>query len=60
MTYREQLQADHTTLTTLLQTQRTYEPTHTTVGMRITAQIYIHILEDALSILNSLITYLNP
>ena len=56
MTYLEQLQADHATLTEILQTQRTY--THATRGMHITAGIYIHILEDALTTLNSLIQHL--
>jgi len=53
----EQLKQDRAKLTEILQSHTT-EQTHTNIGQKITLAIYIQILHDALSTINSLINHL--
>lgn len=56
----DSLQRDHATLTEILQARRSVALGATlSVGMRLLWGIYLAILEDALTTLNSLIEYLD-
>ncbi len=55
----DQLRRHRDTLTELLQSQREVVMDDMSPGLRISWQIYALILQDAISILNSLIEYLN-
>lgn len=52
--------AHHAILAQLLNEQRALLTPGLPAGVRITMEIYLHILEDALSVLDSLIHYLTP
>jgi len=54
----DSLQRDHATLTQILQARRGVSMETLSVGMRILWQVYLTILEDALTTLNSLINFL--
>jgi len=54
----DSLQQDHVVLTEILQARRAVSVETLSVGMRILWQVYLTILEDALTTLNSLINYL--
>jgi len=57
MTYLEQLRADREVITQMLEKQQSLQPREP-VGVQMTGEIYIQILTDALSALNSLIQFL--
>lgn len=57
--YLQELREQHITLSWFLQTQREYVVQQVvSEGVRMTAQIYINILEDALKTVTSLIEHL--
>jgi len=58
MTFLSQLQADRAALTDILATQRTASAEPMSVGLLLTWRIYIAILEDAITTLDSIITHL--
>lgn len=55
----DQLQHDHAAITGILAAQRALPVDGKQVGVRILLGIYFHILEDALTTLNSLIQYMH-
>ena len=57
--YVDQLRGQHATITEILQAQRAAISQGAAPGLHITAEIYIHILEDALTTINSIIQYLD-
>ena len=56
MTYLDQLKAEREAITGILQAHRTAQPV--SPGTQMTIGIYVQILEDALSTLNSLILFM--
>ena len=56
----DSLQQDHVVLTEILQARRGVSMETLSIGMRILWGVYLAILEDALTTLNSLINYLTP
>jgi len=56
----ESLQRDRAVLTEILTARRAVTTVTLPVGVRLVWQIYLTILEDALTTLNSLITFLTP
>jgi hypothetical protein len=56
----ESLQHDHVLLMELLESRRTVTTETLPAGLRILWTIYLTILEDAVTTLNSLISYLSP
>jgi hypothetical protein len=54
------LQQDHHTFTQLLAARRTVSTETMSFGVRVVWQIYLTILEDALTTLTSLIQFLSP
>jgi hypothetical protein len=58
--YVDQLRGQYATITEILQVQRSTLLQEANPGLRITSEIYIQILEDALKTINSIIQYLEP
>lgn len=57
-TYLEQLKQERATIADVLQSQRDNQVQHAGTGIQLTVQMYIQILQDALTTVNSLIEHL--
>lgn len=60
MTPLDSLRQDHATLAQILEARRTVTTVTLPVGVQLLWKIYLTILEDAVTTLNSLINYLSP